>query len=171
MFPSADTSCCSPLPSSGFRGRPFREPCGSPPSPVVWARKTAPPSFPFASGFPWPTVPPMLRKRRGALLGSWEIPVEACPELGTPATLMRPCVVGRPDAAFRHTNGVGIATMYLFGAESSRPASSLCTLRCELQAVENDCLKEVNLIRPCVPSHVAYEVGRKGNNPSEALEQ
>jgi len=27
------------------------------------------------------------------------------------------------------------------------------------------------LVRPCVPSHVAYKVGRGGNNPSEALEQ
>jgi hypothetical protein len=37
------------------------------------------------------------------------------------------------------------------------------------KAVENDCLtKGGELIRPCVPSHVAYEVGRRGNNPSEA---
>jgi hypothetical protein len=86
MFPSADTSPCLPLPSSGFRGRPFREPCGSPPSPVLWAHKTARPSFPLASGFPWPTVPPMVRRGWGALLGSWEIPVESCPELETPAT-------------------------------------------------------------------------------------
>jgi hypothetical protein len=129
MFPSADTSSCSPLPSSGFRGRPLREPCGSPPSSVVWAHKTARPSFLFASGFPWPTVPPMLRRRWGALLGSWEIPLEACPELGTPAILVRPRSIGRPDTAFRHTNSVGIATIAVFGADSSRPASSLCTLR------------------------------------------
>ena len=129
MFPSADMSACSPLPSSGFRGRPLREPCGSPPSQVLWVRKTARPSFPFASGFPWPTVPPMLRRRRGALLGSWEIPLEACPELGTPATPAQPRIIGRPDAAFRLVNSVGIATRRVFGAESSRPASLLCTLR------------------------------------------
>src|SRR6266705_2327311 len=29
---SADAYVCSPLPSGGFRGRLFREPCGSPPS-------------------------------------------------------------------------------------------------------------------------------------------
>ena len=34
-----------------------------------------------------------------------------------------------PDAAFRFVNGVGIATRLDFGAESSRPTSSLCTLR------------------------------------------
>ena len=32
-------------------------------------------------------------------------------------------------------------------------------------------VKEVNLVGPCVPSHVAYEPGRGGNNPSEALGQ
>jgi MFS family permease len=36
-----DAFTCSPLPSSGYRGRPLREPCGSPPSSVLWARKTA----------------------------------------------------------------------------------------------------------------------------------
>jgi len=34
-----------------------------------------------------------------------------------------------PDAAFRLVNGVGIATRLDFGAEPSRPTSSLCTLR------------------------------------------
>src|SRR6266568_6870957 len=32
----------------------------------------------------------MVRRRWRALLGSWEIPLEACPELGTPATPVRP---------------------------------------------------------------------------------
>ena len=36
--------------------------------------------------------------------------MEACPELGTPAIPVRPCNNGRPDAAFRLINGVGIAT-------------------------------------------------------------
>jgi hypothetical protein len=75
------------------------------------------------------SVPPMMRGDGGALLGSWEIPVEACPELGTPATPVRPRIIGRPSAAFRLVNGVGIATSRVFGAESSRPASLLCTLR------------------------------------------
>ena len=129
MFPSADTSPCSPLPSSGCRGRSLRKPCGSPPSQVLRGRKTARPSFPVTSGFPWQSVPPMVRRRWGALLGSWEIPLEACPELGTPATPARPRIIGRPSAAFRLVNGVGIATSRVFGAESSWPASLLCTLR------------------------------------------
>jgi hypothetical protein len=49
-------------------------------------------------------------QRWRALLGSWGIPLEACPELGTPATPARPRNVGRPDAAFRFVNSVGIAT-------------------------------------------------------------
>src|SRR6202166_5117059 len=129
MFPSADTSACFPLPSSGYRGCSLRKPGGSPPSPVLRGRKTARPSFPVASGFPWQSVPPMVRRRWGALLGSWEIPLEACPELGTPATPARPRNIGRPDAAFRLVNSVGIAMSRVFGAESSRPASLLCTLR------------------------------------------
>jgi len=86
MFPSADTSVCFPLPSGGYRGRSFRKPCGSPPSQVLWVRKTARPSVPVASGFPWPLVPPIVRRRWRALLGFWDIPLEACPELGTPAS-------------------------------------------------------------------------------------
>src|ERR1700693_5225941 len=110
MFPSADTSACSPLPSNGYRGRSLRKPCGSPPSRVLWGRKTAHPSIPIASGFPWRSVPPVVRRRWGALLGSWEIPLEACPELGTPAIPARPRNIGPPDAAFRLVNSVGIAT-------------------------------------------------------------
>jgi len=86
MFPSADTSVCSPLPSSGYRGRSLPKPCGSPLSQVLWVRKTARPSVPVASGFPRPPVPPMVWRRWRALLGFWDIPLEACPELGTPAS-------------------------------------------------------------------------------------
>ena len=41
MFPSADTSACSPLPSGGYRGRSLRKPCGSPPSQVSGRRRRA----------------------------------------------------------------------------------------------------------------------------------
>src|SRR5260370_16897857 len=57
-FLSSDTCTCSPLPSSGSRGRSFRKPCGSPPSRVLRGRKTAHPPlsvrlcFPFALAFP-----------------------------------------------------------------------------------------------------------------------
>src|SRR6266567_8857285 len=129
MFPSADTSACSPLPSSGCRGRSLRKPCGSPPSPVLRVHKTARPFVPVASGFPWRPVPPHGEEEMESSPVFLEIPLEACPELGTPATPAQPRIIGRPDAAFRFVNIVGIATSRVFGAESSRPASLLCTLR------------------------------------------
>src|ERR1700730_3182371 len=53
-------------------------------------------------GLPWRPSYRSCERRWGALLGSWEIPLETCPELGTPAIPARPlqfAVV--PDAAFR----------------------------------------------------------------------
>jgi len=83
-----------------------------------------------ASGFPWRSSYRSCERRWRALLGLWEIPLETCPELGTPAIPGRPSQLrSYPDAAFRSTNGVGIATIKDFGAESSRPASLLSTLR------------------------------------------
>ena len=41
MWRCADTSTCSSLPSSVNRGRPLPEPCGCPPSSVLWIRNTA----------------------------------------------------------------------------------------------------------------------------------
>src|SRR5215510_193411 len=48
-----DASTCFPLPSNGYRGRPLREPCGSPPSRVLWVRTTARLPLPATSGLPW----------------------------------------------------------------------------------------------------------------------
>ncbi len=118
-----------PLPSSGCRGRSLRKPCGSPPSPVLRVHKTARPFVPVASGFPWRPVPPHGEEEMESSPVFLEIPLEACPELGTPATPAQPRIIGRPDAAFRFVNIVGIATSRVFGAESSRPASLLCALR------------------------------------------
>jgi hypothetical protein len=129
MFPSPDTSACSPLPSSGYRGRSLRKPCGSPPSQVLRVRKTARPSVPVASGFPWRPVPPMVRRRWGSSPGFLGNPFGSMPrarDSGDPGATSH---YGRPSAAFRLVNGVGIATSRVFGAESSRPASLLCTLR------------------------------------------
>ena len=83
----------------------------------------------IASGFPWRSRFRSCARRWRALLGSWGILLEARPELGTPATPARPRNIGRPDAALRLVNGVGVAISRVFGAESSRPASLLCTLR------------------------------------------
>lgn len=67
MWRLVDASTCSPLPSSGYRGRPLREPCGSPPSSVLWARKTARLPVAATSGFPWQQV----SARRGFVRFPW----------------------------------------------------------------------------------------------------
>ena len=69
MFPSTDTSPCSPLPSSGYRGRSFRKPCGSPPSQVLWGRKTALPSVLGRLRSPLAAVLPLLRAEMGSSPG------------------------------------------------------------------------------------------------------
>ena len=92
--------------------------------------------------FPWDTLvslgtwffsgwaePHPARERSEALLGSREVLLKACPGLGTPATPEQPRTIGCLDAAFRCPNGVGVTMMYDVGAEPSRPASLLCTLR------------------------------------------
>lgn len=156
MRHSADASTCSPLPSGGYRGRSFQEPCGSPPSSVVWARTTARLPFPATSGLPWrqvllveglfasrrtpsfPSGPGSVRVGRnrahfrgeiGSSPGFTGIPFESMPrarDSGDPESNL--ANIGCLDAAFRLTEGVGVAMTLDVGAEPSRPASSLCTL-------------------------------------------
>ena len=136
MWCCADTSTCSSLSSSGCRGRPLREPCGSPPSSVVWIRKTA--------RLPVPAPPVALGRRRlrsrvirfsrGQPLaprrpGVFGLGATRCPDHGeagsSPGFTGNPLVSmprasdsgdpghasrnGVPDTAFRAANGVGIA--------------------------------------------------------------
>src|SRR5580765_6044331 len=71
----------------------------------------------------------MVRRRWGSSPGFLGNPFGSMPrarDSGDPGATSH---IGRPDAAFRLVNGVGIATSRVFGAESSRPASLLCTLR------------------------------------------
>ena len=92
--------------------------------------KTAPPSVLGRLWSPLAAVFPLLRAEMGSSPGFVGNPLDTCPELGTPAIPGRPSQFrSYPDAAFRSPNGVGIATSTDFGAEPSRPASLLCTLR------------------------------------------
>jgi hypothetical protein len=63
----------------------------------------------------------------------WDVRLIAQPVWSPPKgfsfTRPWPRIIGRPSAAFRLVNSVGIATSRVFGVESSRPASLLCTLR------------------------------------------
>src|SRR5260370_27937969 len=108
-FLSPDTCTCSPLPSSGFRGRSFRSPAVPHLHRYYEVVRLLLHPYAVASGRPWLPRFRSSEQRWRALLGSWGIPLEACPELVTPATPARPCNSGRPDAAFRLVNGVGIA--------------------------------------------------------------
>jgi hypothetical protein len=56
-------------------------------------------------------------------------PCGACPGLETPASLRDLALTVAADIAFRWRNHVGLATLQDFGAESSRPATLLSTLR------------------------------------------
>jgi len=131
MSPSTSASVCFPLPSSGSRLS------GSPPSPVLWGRKTPPrPSRPSlvsldgAVPLPWdaafaPQASASLPAGGRALLGSGGAqclssggdgrsprflgnPYESAPRARDSGGSQRPRSHGRPDAVFRQANGVDI---------------------------------------------------------------
>jgi hypothetical protein len=115
--------CCRPFPATS--GLPWRQVLHV--EGLFASRGT--PSFPSGPGSFWVGQNPYpARERSAALLGSREVLLKACPGLATPATPKQPRIIGCLDAAFRYRNGVGIAMVNDFGAEPSRPASSLCTL-------------------------------------------
>jgi hypothetical protein len=72
--------------------------------------------------------PRSRRRRRRGLPGLWEIPLRACPGLGTPAVRREPRVAVpamRPSVTLTTSASAAWAD---FGAESTRPAPSLSTL-------------------------------------------
>jgi hypothetical protein len=136
MFPSPDAFACFPLPSSGYRGRSLQKPCGSPPSPVLWGRNCSP-SLRDPSGRPSGSrtslcrgVPLVVGGDGELFLGSRPISPEACLGLETPATPARPRHSGRCQMLPSAGLTASASQRYKdFGAESSWPAFSLCTLR------------------------------------------
>jgi len=150
MSPPTATSVCSPLPSGGSRLPPvphLRRYYG-----VVRLLSARPgrlrsPStaryLPLnARSFPWPGHPSqpgpgplrqachacLVRKETRGLPGSWGIPVNACPGLGTPAAPNDLALsVVRMLSSARLTASTA-ATVNDFGAAPSRPASSRPTL-------------------------------------------
>ena len=65
----------------------------------------------------------------GSSLGFLENPCGSMPRARDSGGPVRPHPTGRPGTAFRSHNSVGVRLGFDFGAESSRPASWLCTLR------------------------------------------
>ena len=68
-FPRPTRPHGHPLPSSGYRGRSFQKPCGSPPSQVLLGHKTAHPSVHGHLRSPLATVLPLLRAEMGSSPG------------------------------------------------------------------------------------------------------
>jgi hypothetical protein len=105
MFPFDRCVACFPLPFSGFRGRPLREPCGSPPSSVLWGRKTARPSVrapPVDPRGPRTSQPAAIREETESSLGFLDNPCGSMPrarDSGDPGTTSQ--YRSLPDAAFR----------------------------------------------------------------------
>src|SRR6266704_4234854 len=77
-----------PFPPVGSVTASFESPAVPHLQPVLWGHKTARPSFraPFGrpSGTAYLRTNTPAQRRRGARLGSWAIPLEACSGLGTP---------------------------------------------------------------------------------------
>ena len=84
--------------------------------------------FHVDSGLPCHAVPRRTPRRRGGLPGSWGIPLKACPGLGTPTVRVRPRLTLAPIRPSARLTTSAPTRRIDFGAESSRPASSLCTL-------------------------------------------
>jgi len=154
MFPSTDAYACSVLSSGGYRGRHHD---GGPAVPhlpryydLIRLLTIHPESLwsPLVCGTPpgysLRSCPGCIRPRTGhgsfqvnhasvcqgrwqALPGSWGTPLIACPGLGTPAApdnLALAVVRVLPSARLIASAS---ATTKDFGADSSRPATSLCT--------------------------------------------
>ena len=99
MYPRIGASRCFPLPSSGYRGRPSQGPAVPHLHGYYGVVRLLRHPSTVTSGLPWWPVPPL--RRWEALLGSWRIPLKACPELETPAApyvLTLPAVRVQPSA-------------------------------------------------------------------------
>ncbi len=140
-----NTTTCSSLPSGGYRGRPLLEPCGSPPSQVLWNHKTAHYPclrlrFPLAAGDSVLKVRSLLlatpSPARDRVLLIWAAP---CAHLGGEA-VSSPGFTGNPyvsmpwtsdpgdsehtshggvlNTVFRHQKGVDITIRHISGLNS-----------------------------------------------------
>ena len=86
---------------------------------------------------------------------------------GLLALLVRPTRLLRSAIALKPSTLLGLHKVLseqkyrmLFSTNRRRkPGPKGPSVDCDLKAVRNDCLTRRKSIRPCVPSHVAYEVG------------
>src|SRR5262249_2121530 len=97
----------------------------SPPSLVLRVSKTPPHPSRRSLVSLDRAIPPLARRRRGGLPGSWGIPLRACLGLETPAARRGPRLSVLAMLPSAESNASASATSYDFGAESARPAPSL----------------------------------------------
>ena len=78
-----------------------------------------------------------------------------------PTRLLRSAIVLKPSTLLAlHKAISGRKYRMLFSPKRrQKPGPKGPSADCDLKAVRNDCLTRRKSIRPCVPSHVAYEVG------------
>jgi hypothetical protein len=78
-----------------------------------------------------------------------------------PTRLLRSAIVLKPSTllALHKSMSNGKYRMLFSPDRRRQPGPKGPSADCDLKAVRNDCLTRRKSIRPCVPSHVAYEVG------------
>jgi hypothetical protein len=78
-----------------------------------------------------------------------------------PTRLLRSAIVLKPSTllALHKSMSNGKYRMLFSPDRRRQPGPRGPSADCDLKAVRNDCLTRRKSIRPCVPSHVAYEVG------------
>ena len=130
VFPSSDPFACSPLPSSGSRGRHnFRGPAVPHLHRYYGFIRSLPTRCPRSLVALDRKLPPQCCQRRLRGVPKFlENPYESVPRARDSGGSGQPCDGGYPNTAFDRFKCLGIRNDINFGAESSRPTVSLSTL-------------------------------------------
>jgi hypothetical protein len=154
MFPLLGTSRCPPLPSGGFRA------ASSPPSSVLRASTTPPCPSRQSSVSLDRTVPPTVAEARRSptFVGN---PCESVPRASDSGGSAGTSRGGSRDAAFRHTNDVGIRNWPISELNPRGPLP--CCLRFTSPVARRRCKTHYRPAR--------YGVGRAGFTPAGFLSE
>ena len=101
-------------------------------------------------------------RQRSPALSSWDrILAGWMALLVRPPRLLRAAIVLKPSTllALHRAMSKRKYRMLFSPNRHRKPGPKGPSADCDLKAVRNDCLTRRKSIRPCVPSHVAYEVG------------
>jgi hypothetical protein len=101
-------------------------------------------------------------RQRSPTLSSWDrILAGWMALLVRPTRLLRSAIVLKPSTLLALHKAMSKRKYRMLFSPNRRrkPGPKGPSADCDLKAVRNDCLTRRKSIRPCVPSHVAYEVG------------